>query len=247
MKPPHQVPGTMAVETPGTRPVHVDEHLLVVDKPPGMGVQPDRAGGESLLHLWEALMPEAKLGMPHRLDRPVSGLVVFTLTTRALQGMNALFRERKVKKTYLAIVEGLVEGSGTLTHRLHHAGGTRKSTVQQVETRNGGKRDPAGMATLKYSVRAQGERYSLLEVVPDGGSFHQIRAQLAAFGHAIKGDVKYGARRGEPDRSIALHAWRLQFSHPVTGENMELQAPVPSRSIWPALWAIVEGLRDKDQ
>ena len=93
-------------------------------------------------------------------------------------------------------------------------------------------------ATLTFTNRDNGERFSLLEVRPEGGAFHQIRAQLAAIGHPIKGDVKYGARRGEPDRSIALHAWRMRFKHPITNTPLELIAPLPTRSIWPALLAL---------
>lgn len=212
------------------RIVFQQDGLVAVDKPPGMPVQPDRTGDPSLLQHVQARFPGLAVGSPHRLDRPVSGLVLFTLGASVLRGMHRLFRERHVAKTYLAIVEGRTTAQGELTHRLSHPGGTRKSQVAEA--------GDGGNARLSFSTLAVGDRFSLLELVPQGGAFHQIRAQLAAAGHPIKGDVKYGARRGEPDRSIALHAWRLRFPHPVHGVAMRIEAPLPARSIWPQLWAI---------
>ncbi len=208
-----------------------DEFLLAVDKAPGMPVQPDRTGDLSLLQQVQALFPGGTIGSPHRLDRPVSGITLFTLTAPALRAMDALYREKRVMKSYLAIVEGRMDAKGELQHQLSHAGGTRKAKVHES--------DGDVNARLKFTTKAVGERFSLLEVIPEGGAFHQIRAQLGAAGHAIKGDVKYGARRGEPDRSIALHAWRMQFKHPITDQQMKLEAPFPQRSIWPALVALV--------
>lgn len=207
--------------------VHEDEHLIVVDKVPGMPVQPDRTGDSSLLELVRTEHTGMDIGSPHRLDRPVSGITMFTKNAPALRAMDALFRDKKVAKTYLAIVEGTPPSKGELVHRLGHAGGSRKAKVQDIADGEN--------ARLTYVTLAKGERFTLLEVTPEGGAFHQIRAQLAAIGHAIKGDVKYGARRGEPDRSIALHAWRMRFAHPVTHAAMDLRAPLPMRSIWPTL------------
>lgn len=212
------------------KPLFQDEFLVLVDKPPGIPVQPDRTGDVSLMQLMQAQFPGVILGSPHRLDRPVSGLTLFTLSAPALRAMDTLFREKHVEKIYLAIVEGKTATKGELDHRLSHAGGTRKAKVTEA--------DGDSNARLRFTTRAVGERFSLLEVVPEGGAFHQIRAQLGAAGHPIKGDVKYGARRGEPDRSIALHAWRMRFIHPITGKTMDIAAPMPTRSIWPALLAI---------
>ncbi|MGB3870668.1 MAG: RluA family pseudouridine synthase [Flavobacteriales bacterium] len=209
-----------------------DEFLVAVDKAPGVPVQPDRTGDLSLLQELRSMFPNATVGSPHRLDRPVSGITLFTLTGPALRAMDALYREKRVVKSYLAIVEGRTELKGELQHQLVHAGGTRKAKVDKTGNEIN--------ARLKYTTKALGERFSLLEVIPEGGAFHQIRAQLGAAGHAIKGDVKYGARRGEPDRSIALHAWRMQFKHPITGQEMKLETPFPERSIWPALVALVK-------
>ena len=214
-----------------------DAHIVVVDKVLGIPVQPDRTGDPSLLQAMQALFPGESVGSPHRLDRPVSGVTLFTLSAPALRAMDVLFREKRVTKTYLAIVEGRMEAAGELSHHLSHAGGTRKAKVAELTT------GAEGNSRLRFSTKAVGDRFSLLEVVPEGGAYHQIRAQLAAAGHPIKGDVKYGARRGEPDRSIALHAWRMSFPHPITGSEMKVEAPMPARSIWPALLALASGER----
>lgn len=206
-----------------------DGHLLAVNKPPGIAVQKDRSGDPCLLDRVQALCPGAAVGSPHRLDRPVGGVALFTLDAATLRGMDALFRERKVAKTYLAIVEGLAPEDGKLMHRLKHAAGSRKSIAVNEEE------DGEGISVLQFVRRSAGDRYSLLEVVPGGGAFHQIRAQLAAAGFPIKGDVKYGARRGERDRSIALHAWRLSFIHPGTREALLIEASAPTTSIWPVM------------
>lgn len=215
--------------------LYQDPWLVAVDKPPGMPVQPDRTGDACLLHVVKDRFPAAALGSPHRLDRPVSGLVLFTLMPQALRGMDALFRGRAVEKTYLALVEGAPPPSGACRHKLMHAAGARKAAVQEAD----GQGRPV---QLRFRNLAQGDRFALLEVKPQGGAFHQIRAQLAAIGHPIKGDVKYGARRGEPDRSIGLHAWRLAFAHPMDQRPLLLEAPVPHRSIWQALWRAAPGM-----
>ncbi len=215
------------IEVAAIQVIYQDAHLWVVSKPPGISVQPDRRGDRSLLHLARLAHPGRDVGSPHRVDRPVSGLVVFTLNAAALRGMDLLFREQRILKTYLAVVEGATAPQGTLAHRLVHKGGARKAVTVGEE---------AGKpVALNFHARMIGERYTLLEVEPEGGAFHQIRAQLSAAGHPIKGDVKYGARRGEKDRSIALHAWRLCFPHPITAEAMDLECPIPIQGIWRAL------------
>lgn len=221
-----------SIDSAGLQILYRDAHLLAVNKPQGIPAQPDRRGDRSLLDQVQAIQPTAKVGSPHRLDRPVSGVTLFTFDDECLPAMDELFRRKQVAKTYLAIVEGPATAPGRLCHRLKHSGGTRKAIAEEVE--EGSK----GSVALNYVPRALGDRYSLIEVVPSGGAFHQIRAQLAAAGHPIKGDVKYGARRGEPDRSIALHAWRLAFMHPITGAPLVIQAPPPSNSIWPVMLAM---------
>lgn len=206
-----------------------DAHLVAVDKPAGMPVQPDPSGDPSLLELVQAKLGAA-LGLPHRIDRPVSGVVLFTRSAEALRMLSEAFRTGAVEKTYLAIVEGRTPPEGTCTHHLAHAAGTRKAKI----TGEGAGRE----VVLRFTTQALGDRFSLIAVKPVGGAFHQIRAQLGAIGHPIKGDVKYGARRGEADRSIALHASELVVAHPVTGQQLRIVAPDPARSIWPALLAL---------
>lgn len=217
------------------RVIHQDAQLIVVDKPAGIPVQGDRTGDPSLLDMVRTTGPTMEVGSPHRLDRPVSGLVVFTVGKEALRKMDLAFREHRVVKTYLAIVEGRPPMQGELVNRIGHHGGSRKAWVEP----GAGTADITSVR-LSYSLKAGGERYSVLEVQPEGGAFHQIRAQLAAAGHPIKGDVKYGARRGERDRSIGLHAWKLEFDHPATGERLQLSAPIPAHGTWPVFAALLQ-------
>ena len=222
------------VRTNSTDPalLHKDAHLVAFDKPAGMPVQPDQSGDPSLLDHAAALLgsPATDVGLVHRLDRPVSGVVVLALDPGTLREMNRLFSQRAVEKTYWAIVEGQAPDEGTCAHALGPDTGRRKARV--------GPADADATHVLRYVRLAQGERYALVQVRPEGGGFHQIRAQLAASGLPIKGDVKYGARRGEPDRSIGLHACRVAFAHPATGRPVLIEAPPPTRSIWPALMAL---------
>lgn len=205
-----------------------DAALLAVDKPAGMLVQPDPTGAPDLLSAVRALHPGAAIGLPHRLDRPVSGVVLFSRTTEALQALNRLFRERAVRKTYWAVVTGTVSAGLVLEHALVHDARAHRARVSERGA-------PATLAVRPLSI---GERYTFVEVIPQGGAFHQIRAQLAAAGHPIKGDVKYGARRGERDRSIALHARSLALIHPFTGASLLLEAPLPDTPTW-APWSTI--------
>lgn len=224
-------PARMSNTEDGPVIVFQDAHLIVVDKPCGIAVQADRTGDPCLLDQVKALFPTEDIGSPHRIDRPVGGLVIFTRNAEALRGMDALFREQAVEKTYLAIVEGATPPEGECRHDLERNAGQRKTRLAEQP---GGGRE----AVLHFKTKTVGDRFSLLKVIPQGGAFHQIRAQLAAIGHPIKGDVKYGARRGEKDRGITLHAWKMRFPHPVTKKLLELEAPLPIRSIWPALLAL---------
>jgi len=210
--------------------LHLDGQLCAALKPAGMPVQPDPTGDASLLELLSRQLADQALGLVHRLDRPVSGVVLFARDAATLAALNEHFRERRVEKRYWAIVEGRAE-NGVATHHLAHDAKAHRARVL-----------PAGAATgeparLRMTVLAHGDRYTLLEAVPEGGAFHQIRAQLAAMGHPIKGDVKYGARRGEKDRSIALHARSVRFQHPATGGTLTIEAPTPEGPLWGALLA----------
>lgn len=216
----------------------LDEHLCVVWKPAGMPVQPDHTGDPSLLDLVSKQLADPRLTLVHRLDRPVSGVVLFARSTLATKDLNEQFRDRRVEKRYWAIVEGtpaVQEGQewSTAEHLLLHDTKAKRAKVLHSP------REGASVARLKYRIFGRGERLCLLEVMPEGGAFHQIRAQLSALGHSIRGDVKYGARRSEKDRSIALHARILVFQHPATHETVRVQADAPRSSVWEALLATV--------
>ncbi|MBK9177088.1 MAG: RluA family pseudouridine synthase [Flavobacteriales bacterium] len=208
-----------------------DAHLLIVCKPAGMPVQSDPTGDEDLLMWLRRERKEPTLELAHRIDRPVSGVVMLARTADANSALQALFRERHIKKRYWAIVEGNVdEPSVVIEHHLIHDERNRKArTVKQGEV------EPA---RTHVKLLAQGDRYALVEATPEGGAFHQIRAQLAEWGHAIMGDVKYGARRAMKDRSIGLHARSLRFRHPFTSAEVFVEAPSPETMPWPALVAL---------
>jgi 23S rRNA pseudouridine1911/1915/1917 synthase len=212
-----------------------DNHLLIVSKPAGMLVQGDITGDRCLKDWAEEDVArrfrkpgKAFIGLPHRLDRPTSGLVVLAKTSKALARMNAVFSGRDIQKTYWAIVEGHVDPpSGRLVHHLVRDGKTKKSFVSQ--------RPDAQEAILRYQILEKGDRYSLVEIDLETGRHHQIRVQLQAIGHPIKGDLKYGSKRSNPDGGIHLHARRISFIHPVSQERIEVLAPLPEEALWRAL------------
>mgnify|MGYP000884816339 FL=1 len=212
-----------------------DNHLLIVSKPAGMLVQGDITGDRCLKDWAEEEVArrfrkpgKAFIGLPHRLDRPTSGLVVLAKTSKALARMNAVFSGRDIQKTYWAIVEGHVDPpNGRLVHHLVRDGKTKKSFVSQ--------RPDAQEAILRYQILEKGDRYSLVEIDLETGRHHQIRVQLQAIGHPIKGDLKYGSKRSNPDGGIHLHARRISFIHPVSQERIEVLAPLPEDALWRAL------------
>lgn len=219
--------------------LHEDNHLLAVVKPAGLLVQGDRSGDPTLLEVCKAYL-KAKydkqgnvyLGLVHRLDRPVSGVVLLARTSKAASRLSAQFRARSVRKTYLAVVEGAPPAlRGTLAHHLADRadaqGRTRCADALFTGSREG---------RLDYRVLSADPRRSVLLVEPATGRRHQIRAQLAAAGCPVAGDLKYGAPVGLPDRSIALHAWRLQCAHPVGGAPVSFEAPPPRHEPWPKTW-----------
>lgn len=234
-------PVPMSSTEPGSHVhvLYVDEHLCVAWKPGGMPVQPDPTGDPSLLEIVAAQLHTKELGLVHRLDRPVSGAVVLSRDADVLRGLNEQFRKREVLKRYWAIVEGV--------ERLGPVGD--QQDLEDLMTRDGrGKRARISaastgpeevMACLRYTVLAKGTRLALLEVLPEGGAFHQIRAQLSKAGFPIRGDVKYGARRGERDRTIALHARSLAFVHPITGRPVHAVAPPPETPVWQAMQRLI--------
>jgi 23S rRNA pseudouridine1911/1915/1917 synthase len=213
-----------------------DNHLIAVNKKPSEIVQGDKTGDTPMSEELKVFLKqkygkpgEVFLGVIHRIDRPVSGIVLFAKTGKALARMNELFRTRDVKKTYWAVVSARPPAEqGTLVHWLKKNEKLNKSFASDKEV--------AGSlrCELEYKLIAASERYFLLEILPLTGRHHQIRVQLAAIGCIIKGDLKYGAKRSNPDASIHLHARKLEFLHPVKNEPVVLVAPPPEESLWNA-------------
>ena len=216
--------------------VYEDNHIIVVNKSASEIVQGDKTGDTPLSETVKQYLKEkyAKpgnvfLGVTHRLDRPVSGLVVFAKTSKALSRLNEMFRLNQVKKTYWAIVKERPEAEeGELVHYMVRNEKQNKSYAYANETKNSKK------AVLNYKVIAHSENYYLLEVDLKTGRHHQIRCQLAKMGCPIKGDLKYGFARSNPDGSICLHARKISFVHPVSKELIEIKAPLPSGNLWKA-------------
>ncbi len=217
--------------------LYEDNHIIVVNKQSGEIVQGDKTGDTPLSDIVKAYLKEKYnkpgnvfLGVVHRLDRPVSGVVLFAKTSKALPRLNKLFAEHeKVKKTYWAIVANKPpQESGTLTHWLTRNEKTNTAKAYDREVPNSKK------AVLDYRLIAASERYFLLEIQLHTGRHHQIRCQLAKMGCPIKGDLKYGAPRSNPDGSICLHARHLELVHPVSHEAISITAPVPQDALWRA-------------
>ena len=214
--------------------VYEDNHIIVVNKKPSEIVQGDKTGDTPLSEMVKHYLKEKYqkpgnvfVGVTHRLDRPVSGLVIFAKTSKALSRLNDMFRLGEVHKVYWAIVkQPPIEQTGELCHWLVRNEKQNKSFAYDHEVKNGKK------AVLRYSHIGSSERYHLLEVELMTGRHHQIRCQLAKMGCPIKGDLKYGADRSNPDGSICLHARRVSFIHPVSKLPIELEAALPSGSLW---------------
>ncbi len=214
--------------------VYEDNHLLVVNKTASEIVQGDKTGDTPLSETLKQYLKEKYnkpgnvfIGVSHRLDRPVSGLVVFAKTSKALARLNDMFRNGEVKKTYWAIVkECPKETEGELVHFLRKNEKQNKSYAYDKEVKGSKK------AVLHYKLIGRSRDYCLLEVELKTGKHHQIRCQLAQIGCPIKGDLKYGSPRSNPDGSICLHARSVGFVHPVSKERIELVAPVPEDNLW---------------
>ncbi|MFQ5447273.1 MAG: RluA family pseudouridine synthase [Saprospiraceae bacterium] len=212
--------------------LYKNNQLIAFNKPAGLPVQADKTGDKSLLQLAE-IYCKSKLYLIHRLDRPASGVVLFAKTKGAVSSLSDQFRERKVSKTYLAVVKEMpTEKWGVAKHFILKNGKQNRSYATAGDEEHGGK-----ASEMKYSLLGSIDNYHLLEVQPLTGRHHQIRVQLSAMGSPIKGDVKYGFRRSNRDRSIHLHAWKLTFRHPVSGETVELKAAPPEEVIWDAFAA----------
>jgi 23S rRNA pseudouridine1911/1915/1917 synthase len=217
------------------RILHEDNHLLVVVKPAGLLAQGDSTGDVTLLDLCKADLKSrygkpgnVYLGLVHRLDRPVSGVMVLARTSKAASRLSEQFRSAQVRKTYRAVVEGAPPADeGELIGHLA-AEGDQDGRTRWSATPFPGSRE----ACLLYRVLAAAAGKSLLEVRPQTGRRHQIRVQLAKAGCPVTGDMKYGAPSALPDRSVALHAWRLELAHPVGGGALVFTAPVPDSAPW---------------
>jgi 23S rRNA pseudouridine1911/1915/1917 synthase len=208
------------------RILYEDAGYLAFNKNPGELVQGDRRGTTSLIDLLSAHGNGPFFQPAHRLDRPASGVVLFAKTKKFFTVLTGLFRERAVDKTYWAVVEKKpADATGELRHCLVP---DRRTNVVSARPATGS----AGDAILSYRLVGASDRYFFLEVKPATGQQHQIRAQLAAAGLPIKGDVKYGARRGISDRSILLHARSIAFTHPGTRRPVFIQAPPPEHVLW---------------
>ena len=214
--------------------VYEDHHIIVVNKTASELVQADKTGATPLSETVKQYLKEKYqkpgnvfLGVTHRLDRPVSGLVIFAKTSKALTRLNEMFRAGEVKKTYWAVVKNAPkESEGELVHFLVRNEKQNKSYAYDKEVPNSKK------AVLDYRLIGRSENYYLLEVDLKTGRHHQIRCQLAKMGCPIKGDLKYGSPRSNPDGSICLHARRVRFVHPVSKELIELKAPLPEGNLW---------------
>lgn len=215
--------------------LYEDNHIIIVNKAPGEIVQGDKTGDAPLSEAVKAYIKaeynkpgEVFLGVVHRLDRPVSGIVVFARTSKALARLNEMFRTGRVRKTYHAIVcAPPANPEGSLSHWLTRNERQNKAYAHSSEVPN------SKHALLDYRLLASSDRYSLLEVSLHTGRHHQIRCQLSAIGCVIKGDLKYGAPRSNPDGSICLHARHVEFEHPVSHKLISVDAPYPeSLALW---------------
>ncbi len=217
--------------------IYEDNHIIAVNKTPGEIVQGDKTGDKPLCELVKDYIKEkyAKpgkvfLGVVHRLDRPVSGVVVFARTSKALPRVNLLFSRGEVEKTYLAVVANRPpQDEGEIVSWLVRNERLNKSFASQEETPG------ARLARLRYRLVESTGRYHLLAVRLLTGRHHQIRCQLSSIGCPIKGDLKYGAPRSNPDGSISLHSWRTRFEHPVSHIRLDLVAKCPDTALWNAL------------
>jgi len=216
----------------GSLIIYKNNQLIAFNKPATLTVQSDKTGDKALIDLAE-IYTKSRLSLIHRLDRPASGIVLFSKTKKATQTLNAQFQDRKIQKKYLAVVKNKpAETSGSIVHYLRKNQKDNRTTAFEKEVAHSKK------AELNYKLIGSIENYHLLEIDLLTGRHHQIRSQLSAIGCPIKGDVKYGFKRGNKDRSINLHAWKLAFNHPVTKERVELIADPPDDSVWNAFGEI---------
>lgn len=222
--------------------LYEDNHMIVLNKRSGEIVQGDKTGDKPLSELISRYIADrdnkpgaAFIGVPHRLDRPVTGIAVFAKTSKSLERLNEMFRNSEIEKKYWAIVANKPENpDGELKHYLLRNEKQNKSYASLLPKSN------AKEARLRYKVLASSDRYHLIEVELLTGRHHQIRCQLAEIGCPIKGDLKYGAPRSNPDGSVSLHARSIKFIHPVKKTEVIILAPPPEDSLWNAFMKIIK-------
>lgn len=220
--------------------LYEDNHIIAVNKTCNEIVQGDKTGDTPLSETVKAYIKakynkpgEVFLGVTHRLDRPTSGVVLFARTSKALTRLNEMFKSHEqIRKTYWAIVQGApTQPEARLENWLIRNEKQNKSNIAKPGAKD------AKQAVLSYKTLVKGEHYSLLEINLETGRHHQIRCQLAAIGCPVKGDLKYGAKRSNPDGGICLHARQIAFVHPVSKQDICIVAPVPEDDIWHKLGA----------
>ncbi len=218
--------------------LYEDNHIIIINKAAGEIVQGDKTGDKSLCDTMKQYIKKkyAKpgnvfIGLPHRLDRPVSGVVVFAKTSKALERLNGMFRDGNVKKIYWAITKGKpLKAEGEISSWILRNEKMNKSFSYPKEVKG------SKHALLSYTLKAASQNYNLIEVELKTGRHHQIRCQLASIGCPIKGDLKYGAQRSNPDGSISLHARYIEFIHPVSKQLIQVTAPVPADRLWQSFY-----------
>lgn len=216
--------------------LYEDNHIIIINKSPKEIVQGDKTGDKPLSDMVKDYLKKKYnkpgnvfCGVVHRLDRPTSGIVVFAKTSKALTRLNEMFKKGEIDKTYWAIVKDVPpQNEGVLVHYVIKNEKNNKSTAYDTEKPHTQK------AVLHYKLIGRSQKYYLLEVKIETGRHHQIRCQLAKIGLPIKGDLKYGAQRSNPDGSISLHARNISFVHPVSKQIIDITAPVPDDPLWKA-------------
>ena len=221
--------------------IYKDNQLLVFNKPAGVPTQKDKTEDKSLLDLAE-IYAKKKLWVTNRIDRPASGVTIFAKTATAAAHINEIFANRKVEKKYvIAVTKGMKEASGTLSHHIKHQPISNKAKVAEKPIKG------SKPAELEFKKIKELDKYDLFEVTSKTGRHHQIRAQFAHHGFPVKGDVKYGARRSNKDRSIHLHCTSIDITHPISGEKIYLEClPNQEDSIWKTMDNQLEDLKPSE-
>lgn len=209
--------------------LYKDNHYLIVNKPAGIPVQKDKTEDTSLIEMMMAYTKQ-ELHLCNRIDRPVSGIVILARSSDAASAMQQIMHQNKYHKIYCAIVPKIeLPAENTLTHFIGKSSKTNKAIISDKRF------EGASQVKLHYEIKRSSDQYHLLQVETGSGKFHQIRAQLSKTGIPIKGDVKYGARRANKDRSIGLHAHEIKFIHPFKNQELHIITDWPSHDIWPVM------------